>query len=152
MEVRKARADEIGAVRAIVDAAYSPYVERIGVRPAPLDDDYAARIRDGLVDIAEDDREILGLIVLVDQGDALLVENIAVRPASQGRGVGRALLAHADSTAARLGRGELRLYTNSAMTANIELYSGLGWHETHRRTEGGFQRVFFSKPAQVETS
>ncbi len=152
MEVRKARADEIDAVRAIVDAAYSPYVERIGVRPAPLDDDYAARIRDGLVDIAEDDREILGLIVLVDQGDALLVENIAVRPASQGRGVGRALLAHADGTATRLGVRELRLYTNSAMTENIELYSRLGWHETHRRTEGGFQRVFFSKPAQVETS
>ena len=28
--------------------------------------------------------------------DALLVENVAVRPAAQGRGVGRALLAHAD--------------------------------------------------------
>ena len=147
MEVRKARADEVDTVRAIVDQAYSPYIERIGRRPAPMDDDYDARIRDGLLDVVEDNGEILGLIVLVDEGDALLVENIAVRPASQGRGVGRTLLAHADSTATRLGLAQLRLYTHSAMTENIALYSRLGWHETHRRTERGFQRVFFSKPA-----
>jgi ribosomal protein S18 acetylase RimI-like enzyme len=60
--------------------------------------------------------------------------------------VGRALLEHADSTAAQLGRDEVRLYTNSAMTENIELYLRLGWHETGRRTEGGFERVFFAKP------
>ena len=80
------------------------------------------------------------------------MENIAVRPACQGRGVGRALLAHADSTATDLGLAELTLYTNSAMTENIELYSRLGWRETHRRTERGFQRVFFSKPAPDATS
>ena len=33
------------------------------------------------------------------------------------------------------------------MTENIELYTRLGWHETERRTEHGFQRVFFAKPA-----
>ena len=64
MEIRKARADEIDAVREIVDPAYSPYIGRIGRRPAPMDDDYAARIRDGLLDVVEDDSEILGLIVL----------------------------------------------------------------------------------------
>ena len=151
MEVRKARADDIDTVRAIVDQAYSPYIERIGRRPAPMDDDYDARIRDGLLDVVEDDGEILGLIVLIDEGDALLVENIAVRPSSRGQGVGRAMLTHADNTATRLGLGELRLYTHSAMTENIALYSRLGWQETHRRTERGFQRVFFSKPAPAET-
>ena len=79
------------------------------------------------------------------------MENIAVRPASQGTGVGRALLAHAETGPPGLGLAELTLYTNSAMTENIELYSRLGWHETHRRTERGFQRVFFSKPVHVET-
>lgn len=146
MEVRKARADEIDVVEEIVEQAYSPYVERIGRRPGPMDDDYATRLREGLVDVAEDDGEIFGLIVLVDEGDVLLVENVAVRPASQGRGVGGELLAHADRTAARLGRPGLRLYTHSAMTENIERYTRLGWHETHRRTEHNFQRVFFSKP------
>ncbi len=75
------------------------------------------------------------------------MENVAVRPAAQGRGVGRALLAHADRTASRLGLTELRLYTHSGMTENIALYTRLGWHETERRTEHGFQRVFFAKAA-----
>lgn len=152
MEVRKARADEIDVVRAIVEAAYSPYVERIGLRPGPMDQDYVPKIRGGLIDVVEQDGEVLGLIVLIDEGDALLVENIAVRPAAQGRGVGRELLAHADRTAVELGVAELRLYTHSAMTENIELYTRWGWHETGRRTESGFRRVFFAKPAQVETS
>ncbi len=38
------------------------------------------------------------------------------------------------------------------MTENIELYQRLGWRETHRRTEHGFQRVFFSKPADEESA
>ena len=146
MEVRKPREDETDVVRAVVEAAYSPYISRIGRRPAPMDDDYAARIRDRLVDVVEDDGGLVGLIVLVDEGDGLLVENLAVHPHAQRRGVGRALLEHAERTAALLGRTELRLYTNSAMTENIELYAHLGWHETGRRTEGGFQRVFFAKP------
>jgi ribosomal protein S18 acetylase RimI-like enzyme len=151
MQVRKAGEDEADVIRTIVDDAYSHYVERIGRRPGPMDDDYAARVRDGLVDVIEDDGEVLGLVVLIDEGDALLVENVAVRPSAQGRGVGRALLAHADSTAARLGRDELRLYTHSQMTENIALYTRLGWHETERRTERGFKRVFFSKPTDLST-
>ena len=134
-------------VRAIVDEAYSPYVARIGMRPGPMDDDYVSELRDGLVDVVEHDGEILGLIVLMDDSDTLLVQNIAVRPASQRRGVGRALLAHADRTASDRGLDELTLYTHSGMTENIELYQRLGWRETHRRTEQGFQRVFFAKPA-----
>ncbi len=147
MEVRKARADEVDAVRAIVEQAYSPYVERIGRRPAPMDDDYAAKIRDGQLDVVEHRGELLGLIVLVEEEGSLLVENVAVRPAAQGQGVGGTLLAHAERTAARAGLVELRLYTHSRMTENIELYSRHGWHETDRRTESGFQRVYFSKPA-----
>jgi ribosomal protein S18 acetylase RimI-like enzyme len=145
VQIRKAREDEVGVVGAIVEEAYSHYVARIGMRPGPMDDDYAVRLRDGLVDVIEDDGGILGLIVLIDEGDALLVENVAVRPAAQGRGVGRALLAHADRTAVSLGRDELRLYTHHLMTENIALYTRLGWRETERRTERGLQRVFFAK-------
>jgi ribosomal protein S18 acetylase RimI-like enzyme len=152
VEIRKAGAEDLDAVRLIVDEAYSPYVARIGCRPGPMDDDYAVRIRDGLIDLAEQDGEVLGLIVLVDEGDVLLVENVAVRPSLHGRGIGRALLAHADSTAVRLGRPQLRLYTHSGMTENIALYTRLGWRETERRTEHGLERVFFSKPAPDASS
>jgi ribosomal protein S18 acetylase RimI-like enzyme len=149
VQVRKAREDEVDVVRALVEEAYAHYVVRIGRRPGPMDDDYAARLRDSLVDVIGEDGEVLGLVVLIDEGNALLVENVAVRPSAQGCGVGRALLAHAEGTAASLGRDELRLYTHSLMTENIALYTRLGWHETERRTEGGFTRVFFAKPTDL---
>lgn len=129
----------------IVERAYAHYVERIGGRPAPMDDDYAIRVSGGLVDVAVKDDELLGLIVLVPVDDSLLVENVAVDPSRQGRGVGRALLAHAEAIASHLGLAELRLYTNAAMTENLTLYLRLGYREVDRRTEGGFERVLFSK-------
>jgi ribosomal protein S18 acetylase RimI-like enzyme len=141
------RAGEAEALRALVERAYARYVPRIGRRPAPMDDDYAARVAAGQVDVAGAVRQLLGLIVLVPQRDHLLVENVAVEPAHQGRGVGRALLAHADAVAAAAGLGELRLYTNAAMTENRALYLRLGYRETGRRIEHGFDRVLFTKPA-----
>jgi len=87
----------------------------------------------------------VGLIVLVPQADHLLVENVAVDPAFQRGGVGRALLAHAEQRAAQRGLREIRLYTNAAMTENLSLYPRLGYRETGRDTEHGFQRVYFSK-------
>jgi hypothetical protein len=39
------------------------------------------------------------------------------------------------------------------MTENLELYPHLGYSETDRRLDGGFQRVFFAKRlAPSETS
>ena len=150
MEIRRARSHEVDVVRAVVDEAYSPYVARIGIRPGPMDEDYVAKLDDGLVDVAEIDGEVIGLIVLSDDGHTLLVENVAVRPAFHGRGVGRALLAHADRIAVQRGLPGLRLYTHVAMTENIALYERLGWRETERRTEHGFTRVFFAKPTEAD--
>jgi hypothetical protein len=54
-------------------------------------------------------------------------------------------LACAESLAADLGLPELRLYTNAAMTENLKLYPRLGYGETGRHSERGFERVYFSK-------
>jgi ribosomal protein S18 acetylase RimI-like enzyme len=145
MEIRRARAADLSAVREIVAAAYGVYVERIGRRPAPMDDDYDERLRDGRLYVA-DDGSVAGLIVLVPASDHLLVENVAVHPARQGEGIGRALLTYAEEYARELGLPELQLYTNAAMTENLAFYARLGYREDDRRTEEGFQRVFFSKP------
>lgn len=147
MEIRRARPDDVDVLRSIVERAFDLYVERIGRRPAPMDDDYGARIAGGLVDVAEEAGVLLGLIVLVVGDGFLLVETVAVDPPRQGLGVGRALLAHADRTATRLGLAELRLYTNASMTENLELYPRLGYREVERATRNGFARVFFVKPA-----
>lgn len=147
MEIRRAWPDDVDVLRAIVERAFGLYIERIGRRPAPMDDDYGARVAGGLVDVAEQDGELLGLIVLVVGDGFLLVETVAVDPSRQGHGVGRALLAHAERTAVLLGLAELRLYTNASMTENLELYPRLGYREVERATRNGFERVFFSKPA-----
>jgi len=145
VQIRPARPDDAGALRDIVERAYSRYIERIGRRPAPMDDDYVAKIGDGHVEVAVEGGNPVGLIVLVPQADHLLVENVAVDPAFQRGGVGRALLAHAEQRAAQRGLREIRLYTNAAMTENLSLYPRLGYRETGRDTEHGFQRVYFSK-------
>jgi ribosomal protein S18 acetylase RimI-like enzyme len=75
-----------------------------------------------------------------------LIENVAVDPASQSSGVGRGLLAYAESYAIQRRIPELRLYTNEAMTENLTFYPRLGYREYARRSEDGFPRVFFSKP------
>jgi GNAT superfamily N-acetyltransferase len=142
--VRLARVDDLPLLRELVQRAYQRYVERIGRRPAPMDDDYAAKVRERQVFIAEDEG-VAGLIVLVAGSDHLLVENVAVDPNRQGAGVGRALMAHAETYAHERGLRELRLYTNAAMTENLAFYPHLGYAEVARRTDDGFQRVFFAK-------
>jgi len=135
---------DVSELADIVERAYSRYVKRIGRRPAPMDDDYAERIRRGQAFVAEDIL-VTGLIILIGESDHVLIENVAVDPLHQGEGIGRALLGYAETSARALGRCELRLYTNAAMTENLALYVRLGYQVVDRRTENGFERVFFSK-------
>jgi ribosomal protein S18 acetylase RimI-like enzyme len=128
-----------------VQHAYGHYVERIGMRPVPMEADYDAIVRDTRAWVAEIDGEIAGLLVLEAHEDHLLIENVAVEPAWQGQGVGRALLAFAERRTAELGLGELRLYTHVKMTENQALYTRLGYREVGRRSERGRAAVFMSK-------
>ncbi|MCQ4158834.1 GNAT family N-acetyltransferase [Roseomonas sp. GC11] len=144
MTPRPARAAEAPALAALVEAAYGPYVPLIGRRPAPMEDDYAARIAAGEAWLVEDATGgPAALLVLEEAPDHLWIDNIAVAPAAQGQGLGRALIRFALAEARRRGLGELRLLTNAAMTRNIALYRRFGFQETERRQEDGFQRVFF---------
>ena len=144
--IRPADVADLARVQAIVDAAYSMYVARIGKPPGPMVDDYAAHVRNHAIWVACDNLgEIGGLIVLVPEEDHLLLDNIAVDPAWQGKGVGRLLLDFADAEARRRGYAELRLYTNAMMTENVALYARIGWTETGRAAQAGFDRVFFRK-------
>lgn len=145
MKIRPARLDEVDALSTIVQRAYEGYVARIGRRPAPMDDDYVARIESGQVSVATVDGVLVGLIVTVLAPDHLMIENVAVDPAHHGQGLGGALLTHAEQIAKDAGVSELRLYTNAAMVENLAMYPRLGYREVERRRSGGFDRVFFSK-------
>jgi ribosomal protein S18 acetylase RimI-like enzyme len=146
VEIRQATGADLPAVVGLVERAYEPWVERIGRRPAPMDSDYAALIAAGEVHhLLDDDGRTVGLVIVRDLGDHLLVDNVAVDPDHQGRGHGRTLLAFAEHRAAELGLAELRLYTHARMTENIALYRRLGWHDYDRHSERGFTRLYFRK-------
>ena len=133
------------AIEALVRDAYAMYVPRIGREPAPVTADHAEQVAAGRTSVVEADGEVAGVIVLIPGGDHLLIENVAVAPNAQGRGLGRELMAFAERRAAELGMAELRLYTNQLMTENLALYPALGYTETGRQVEDGFARVYFSK-------
>jgi ribosomal protein S18 acetylase RimI-like enzyme len=145
LRVRQAGSDDVAALRALAEAAYRGYVARIGRAPAPMTADYAAAVAAGEVWVAEEGGHVVGLLVLVPETDHLLLENVAVEPGAQGRGIGSWLLAHAEARAVALGLAEIRLYTNEAMTENLAYYPRRGYTETRRAEQNGFRRVFFRK-------
>jgi ribosomal protein S18 acetylase RimI-like enzyme len=144
--VRTAEAPDVPALRAVADAAYRGYGPRIGRAPAPMTADYAAAVAGGHTWVATRDGTVVGLLVLAPRPDHLLLENVAVLPAEQGRGTGSALLDLAEEQARQRGLAEVRLFTNEAMTENIGYYGRRGYTETHRAQDEGFARVFFRKP------
>jgi ribosomal protein S18 acetylase RimI-like enzyme len=143
--IRPALPADTEIVCAIVQDAYGHYVARIGMPPGPMLDDYDRRIAAEQVWVLQEDGEIVGLVVLQDLPDALLLDNVAVMPAAQGKGFGRALIAFAEQEACRRGFDELRLYTHVLMVENIALYTRLGFAEIGRVREEGFARVYMAK-------
>jgi len=109
-------------------------------------DDYGQLIRDGRVHVIEHDGNIRGVLVLIPQEGAMLLDNVAVSPSAQGLGLGRKMLKFAEAAAADAGYRSIRLYTNEAMTENIELYTRIGYSETHRVEEKGLRRVYMTTP------
>jgi ribosomal protein S18 acetylase RimI-like enzyme len=143
--IRIAATVDLPAVQAIVEAAYAPYIPRIGRKPGPMLDDYAPRIAERRVWVLEQDGQVVGILVLIEEPEGLLLDNVAVNPAAHGRGYGRMLLEFAEQSAAEGGYNSIRLYTNAAMGENIAMYQKIGYVETHRATVNGLHRVYMSK-------
>jgi ribosomal protein S18 acetylase RimI-like enzyme len=143
--IREASPEDVPALSRIVERAYEVHIEAVGHRPGPMDDDYAEKVSLGETFVADEDGAVVGILVLRTEPDHLLVENVAIDPGSQGHGLGRALLAFAETYATDRDLPELRLYTNVAMTDNIALYRRLGYEEVGRRSDHGFRRVFMTK-------
>ena len=125
--MRRATTADAAAVREVTRAAYAKWVPILGREPRPMTADYDAALRDHLVDLLRVDGEAVALIEMAPTADHLLIVNVAVVPAQQGRGHGRALMAHAEEVARSLNLSEVRLYTNALFAENLRLYSRLGY-------------------------
>jgi len=143
--LRRATPQDVTALTRIVHDAYALYVARIGKPPGPMLDDYARRVREETAWVLVDGGAIVGVLVLLPQDDYLLLDNVAVAPQQQGKGLGRVLIAFAEAEARRRGYGEVRLYTHETMRENIAMYPRLGYEETGRGEQAGYRRVFFRK-------
>ena len=133
--LRRAVAADAAAVQALTRQAYAKWVPLIGREPKPMQADYERAVREHRIDLALLGGALAGLIETIDRPDHLLIENVAVAPAFQGRGVGRRLMAHAEQLAAEQGHAELRLYTNARFEENVALYRRLGYR-VDREDEG----------------
>jgi len=161
VRLRAAERSDVPAIECCARAAYAPYVERIGREPAPMVADFAAAVDAGEVRVAVVDTAanrpteglaertvtatVAGYVVTRVQEDALLLENVAVAPGFEGRGVGGRLIRSAEEEARRAGLGKVTLYTNVLMHENLALYPQLGYTRTGERRENGFDRVYFEK-------
>jgi ribosomal protein S18 acetylase RimI-like enzyme len=145
--LRRAGPSDAPAIRRLVAAAYEGYTPVLGRPPRPMLADYDAAVRDHEVWVLEArDGTIVGVIELVPRDDHLWVQNVAVSPAAQRRGLGRRLLAYAEEEARRHGLSEMGLLTNERYTANIAMYQRYGYRETHREPCDGTDLVHFRKP------
>jgi ribosomal protein S18 acetylase RimI-like enzyme len=142
---RPAEAADVSSVTELVDAAYGHYVERIGILPGPMTDDYAEVIRNRQVTIAEHHGAIVGIVVLTVTDEGFLIDNVAVHPDHRGTGLGRALLEFAEAEAERAGFDSVYLYTHEKMTENLALYTRVEYVEYDRRSQGAFALVFMRK-------
>lgn len=127
IELKLACQRDAAVIRDLTRAAYAKWVPLIGREPKPMTADYEAAVLHHRFDLLYCDGALAALIETVDEGDKLLIENVAVAPPYQGQGFGRRLLAHAEHIACDLGRDSVRLYTNQRFTENIRLYEGLGY-------------------------
>ncbi|HTU74997.1 MAG TPA: GNAT family N-acetyltransferase [Trebonia sp.] len=142
--LRTATADDLPAIRAVIDAAYARYLTRMDKPPAPMLRDYRPSVEAGTTWVTGS--PVTAVLTLYPREDHLYVENVAVDPSAQGAGLGRALMEFAEREAARRGLHRMALVTHEVMTENQAIYARLGYREIERRTKDGYRRVYMEKP------
>jgi GNAT superfamily N-acetyltransferase len=152
-EIRPCRDDEHAAMLAIVNAAAEAYR---GVIPEDrwhepymaldeLEHEIAARV----VFWGYDDGALLGVMGIQAVGDVDLIRHAYVSPASQGRGVGGALLAHLRGLSDR----RMLVGTWAASEWAIRFYRRHGFAQVSPEQKSELLRAYWSIPErQIETS
>lgn len=146
LQLRRADPPDADAVRSLVRRAYAQWIPVIGREPLPMKADYEKAVREHEIDLLHAAGRLVALIEVFAAADHLFIENIAVLPEEQGKGLGHRLLRHAEARAKGGGLRELRLLTNQAFATNVRLYRSVGFGID--RTEphfGGGTTVYMSK-------
>ncbi len=144
--IRRASIEDVKAIEKCARAAYARYVDRMGREPAPMVADFENHVLNGQIHVLVDgEARILGYVVFYARENHVHLENVAINPEIAGAGLGRKLIAFVEGQARQGGYDAVELYTNEKMTENLKMYPKLGYVETERKTEDGFDRVFYRK-------
>jgi ribosomal protein S18 acetylase RimI-like enzyme len=146
--IRTARADEAGAIVALLHRAFAEYRGKLQPESGALSesvDTISSAMSGGTILVAVRDTGIAGCVAFQHKADFAYAGRLAVDPSARGMGVGRALMAEAEAMARQLGAGRLRADVRLALTENRAFFRALGFVEGGHRCHPGF-----SRPTYVE--
>ncbi|MEK6217500.1 MAG: GNAT family N-acetyltransferase [Boseongicola sp.] len=127
--IRTATADDADKIRQVIESAYAIWIKRLPDLP-DVASGASGEIEAGRMHVLEIGGVVAGVLNADTHHDTLHVMNIAVEPKHSGKGVGRALIAHAETLAKHARVHRLALATHKDMGGNVSMYEHLGWHVT----------------------
>ena len=143
--IRQANPDDFDSIKECIDSAFNKYISILGRKPSSMHTDFNPLIREGQVFVIDLEDQIVAVMVMIKETDHIQIRSVAVNPSFQKQGFGKKLFDFAKSEARNAGLSEIRLYTSASLPQLINYWSKLGFKETERKVEGGYQRVFMSK-------
>jgi ribosomal protein S18 acetylase RimI-like enzyme len=143
--IRHAVPSDAAAVTACVESAYEKWIAVIGKKPSPMLQNYNEVLKREQVFVSQVADEVAGVLVLSITNEGFLLDTVAVKPHSAGRGLGGKLLELAESEAIGQGFSAIYLYTHERMVENLLWYRRRGYVEYARRNEQGYSRVYMRK-------
>jgi GNAT superfamily N-acetyltransferase len=100
--------------------------------------DFAGRLRDEILFVAEDGGRVLGSVCCKPAADALYVGRLAVAADARRSGVGHALMAAAENEALRRGLSRMTLRVRIALPENVAFFRRRGFAVTAEECHPGY--------------
>lgn len=136
----------VAAIGLCVERAYNKYVPSLEPRQAPMTAYHRRAVIQHQVWGAIDSGTCVGVLELNPGDGHMLIENIAVDPKAQRKGLGRRLMTLAEQKARRQGCAEVHLHTNESYPENIAFYRGQGHVKAWDEPYIGSTLVLMRKP------
>jgi predicted N-acetyltransferase YhbS len=141
VSIGPAREEEAEAIASLIHRAFAAYRGKLQPEPSALResaDSIRSALKNETVLVARRCGRIVGCVSVQRRADLVYARRLAVEPAEQGCGIGRALMAEAEGLARQVGWSRLVVETRLALTGNRAFFRVLGFVEGAHRCHPGF--------------